>query len=86
LIFPAKPLPFEVPEHADARLLQVADLRLVQLLLARLTEGHLHGVVAVPVRAADAGDEAGTRLDHGHALDVPVIGVEDLRHAEFSPE
>jgi hypothetical protein len=76
----------EVLQHADAGLLQVAQLRLGQLLLARLAEGELDGVVAVALRPADRRHEARAGLDHGHALDVPVLGVEDLRHTDFSSE
>ena len=51
-----------------------------------VAEAELHGVVAVALRAADGGDEARAGLEHGHALDVAVLGVEDLRHAQFSSQ
>ena len=76
----------QVTEVAHACLLQQPELRLVEAPLGRLAERKLHGVVAVALGAADAGDEAGTGLDHGHALDSAVLGAEDLGHAHFSSE
>ena len=61
-------------------------LGLVELLGGHLAEAELHGVIAVALGAADAGDEAGPGLDHGHALDVPVVGDEHLGHAQLSSE
>jgi hypothetical protein len=62
----------------------VPELALGQALLARLPEAELHRVVTVALLAANGGDEAGPGLHHGHALDVPVLGIEDLRHAQLA--
>jgi hypothetical protein len=75
-----------VLQVADACLLQVAELRLGERLLAHLSERHLNRVVAVALGTSDPGHEAGARLDDGHALDAAVLRVEDLGHAEFSSE
>ena len=59
---------------------------LVRRLLAGLAEADLDGVVAVAVVAADGGDPTGAGLDHGHALDAAVLGIEDLRHAQLASQ
>ena len=56
-----------------------------ELLLAAGAERELHGLVAVALVRADAGDGAGPGLEHGHALDAPVV-EEALSHAELLGE
>jgi hypothetical protein len=62
----------------------VAQLALGQALLGGRAEGQLHGVVAVALAFLDGGHEAGAGLEHGHALHVPVLGIEDLGHAQLA--
>src|SRR3954470_17889596 len=64
---------------------QVAELALGQVLLARGAERELDGLVAVTVERADARDGTGPGLEHGDALDAPVV-EEELRHAELLGE
>src|SRR6185312_2618325 len=75
----------QVAVRGGAGLLQVAELSLRELLLAAGAERELHGLVAVALVRADAGDRAGTGLEHGHALDAPVV-EEALRHPELLGE
>src|SRR3954454_781518 len=64
---------------------QVAELALGQVLLARGAERELDGLVAVTVERADARDGTGPGLEHGDALDAPVV-EEETRHAELLGE
>src|SRR5262245_39535831 len=71
--------------RARVGLLEVAELGLGQVLLLGGVERELHGLVAVALDRADAGDRAGPGLEHGDALDGAVL-EEDLRHAELLGE
>src|SRR4051794_36674412 len=78
----------ELRERADgwgAGLLEVAELRLGEGLLAHGAEAELDGLVAVGVMGADGGDRARTSLEHGHALDAALFG-EPLGHPELLGE
>src|SRR3954470_19446318 len=66
-------------------LAQVAELGLGQVLLARRAERELDGLVAVAVERADARDGTGPGLEHGDALDAPVV-EEQLGHPELLGE
>ena len=71
-------------ERRGVGLLQVAELALGQTLLGGLTERHLHGLVAVALVRADAGDVTRAGLDDGDALDAAIF-LEDLRHPDLFP-
>src|SRR3954470_3486035 len=75
----------EVLHRRRVGLAQMAELGLGQVLLARGAERELHGLVAVAVERADARDGTGPGLEHGDALDAPVV-EEELRHAELLGE
>src|SRR3954468_9368402 len=75
----------EVAHGRGRGLLEVADLRLAQVLLLRRAEGELHGLVAVSVMRADARDRARAGLEHGDALDAAVV-EEHLGHPELLGE
>src|SRR4051794_22061967 len=66
-------------------LAQGAELGLGQVLLARRAERELGGLVAVAVERADARDGTGPGLEHGDALDAPVV-EEQLGHPELLGE
>ena len=70
---------------ADLGGLQVAELRLAEVLLLRLTECQLDGVVAVVVAAANRRHWARTGLEHGDALNAAIIH-EELGHTELLGE
>src|SRR5215218_731399 len=79
----------ELDQAAQRRgvgLLEVAELGAREALLADVAVGELDRVVAVAIGGALAGDPAGAGLDDGHALDVAVLGVEDLRHAQLASQ
>src|SRR4051794_35666431 len=63
----------DVLHGRSAGLLQVAELRLGEVLLLGGAERELDGLVAVAVERADAGDRAGAGLEHGDALDLAVL-------------
>jgi hypothetical protein len=69
----------EMPVRPDARLREVAGLRLVQVLRLRLGVGQLDGVVAVGLVGLDAHHRAWTSLDHRDGHDGAVLG-EQLGH------
>src|SRR4051794_11246102 len=75
----------DVAERRGVGLLEVAQLRLRQPLLAGAAEAELHGLVAVALMRADAGDVTRAGLDHGHTLHAAVL-LEDLRHPDLLPE
>src|SRR3954452_1026557 len=75
----------EVLHRRRVGLAQVAELGLREVLLLGRPERELHGLVAVALDRADAGDRARPRLEHGDALDVALIG-EDLGHPELASE
>jgi hypothetical protein len=76
----------QAAQRRGVGLLEVAQLALGDLLLADVAERELHGLVAVTLLGADGGDPAGTGLHDRHALDVAVLGVEDLRHTELASQ
>ncbi len=63
-------------------LLEVAEFRLVHVLLLAQAKCQLHGFVAVAFGCANGRHRARAGLEHGHARDVPVF-LEDLGHAEL---
>jgi hypothetical protein len=72
--------------RADVVLAEVPELRLRELALRHLVEGELDGVVAVGVGGPHGDDRAGACLDHRYGRDGAGLLVEDLRHAELSPQ
>ena len=72
----------EVLLHRVAGLLQVAELRLVELLLLDVCKAHLNGVIAFLLLGLELGHDAGTCLDDGDRDDL-ALSVEDLGHANL---
>ena len=72
----------QCPGGGSARLLQVSELRLAELALRHLSEGELHGSVAVSVGVADGGDRTRAGLDHRDG-DPGAVLREHLRHPEL---
>src|SRR4051812_36951822 len=66
-------------------LAQMPELGLGDVLLAYRAERELDGLVAVAVERADPGDGTRAGLEHGDALDAPVL-EEQLRHPELLGE
>src|SRR5215210_3676276 len=75
----------DVAQRRRVGLLEVAELRARQRLLAHGAEAELHRLIAVDVRGADAEHGAGAGLEHGDALDLAVV-EEALGHAELLGE
>jgi hypothetical protein len=77
----------DLAQHArgsDVGFLEVARLRLGDLLLVRL-EAELKGVVAVLCLRAHGHDRVRRRRHHGDGNLVPIV-PEDLRHADLAPD
>ena len=72
-----------MPVRADARLREMAALRLRDLAIGDRIPRELHGRVAVGVRRAHGDDRARAGLDHGDGRDGPDLLVEELGHAEL---
>src|SRR3954452_21405849 len=75
----------QVPQRGVARLLQVAEVRLVELALGHVSIAELDGVVTVAVLGAQRRDAARAGLHDGDALDDAVLD-EQLRHADLGAE
>src|SRR5436190_5052145 len=73
-----------VAQGRRIRLLEMAELRPCEPLLARGAEAELDGVVAVAIRGADHRDVTRAGLEHGHALHAAVLLAEALGHAELA--
>src|SRR3954452_4627022 len=71
----------EVLHGGRAGLLEVAELRLGEMLLLGGAERELDGLVAVAVQRADPGHRTRAGLEHRDALDAPIL-EEELRYAE----
>ena len=65
-----------------ARLLEMSDLGLGELLLGNVLEAQLHGLIAVLFSRLLLHHGAGPRLDHGDGDDAAGF-IEDLGHAHF---
>jgi hypothetical protein len=76
----------ELAVGADVELLQVAELRLLDLAVLDRVERKLDRVVAVHVLRPDLDDRARAGLDDGDGGDRTRLRVEHLRHAELASE